>query len=167
MDNHFPLLVRVPHRPEGFDMPLEVMVARLERLERVPKATYQVICLTPGASGSKQSAGTMQHPAAKNVLARRSGKACSTPLEFHHECHPLPRSALKRPLRRLAAGAFHRPSRGIQPAPTPLSPSRIPPMTLPAKSKSLSGRVRQFCVIRPMDLISYEQNRLVPEKRLR
>ena len=95
MDNHFPLLVRVPHRPEGFDMPLEVMVARLERMERVTKATYQVICLTPGASGSKQSAGTTQHPAAKNVLARRSGKACSTPLEFHHECHPLPRSAFE------------------------------------------------------------------------
>ena len=95
MDNHFPLLVRVPHRPEGFDMPLEVMVARLERLERVPKATYQVICLTPGASGSKLSAGTTQHPAAKNVLARRSGKVGSTPLEFHHECHPLRRSAFE------------------------------------------------------------------------
>jgi len=31
MSNHFPLLVRVPHRPEGFDVPLEVLVARLER----------------------------------------------------------------------------------------------------------------------------------------
>ena len=31
MDNHFHLLVRVPHRPEGFDVPLEVVVARLER----------------------------------------------------------------------------------------------------------------------------------------
>ena len=31
MDNHFHLLVRVPHRPEGFDVPLEVVLARLER----------------------------------------------------------------------------------------------------------------------------------------
>ena len=31
MDNHFHLLVRVPHRPEGFDVSLEVVVARLER----------------------------------------------------------------------------------------------------------------------------------------
>ena len=31
MDNHFYLLVRVPHRPEGFDVPLELVVARLER----------------------------------------------------------------------------------------------------------------------------------------
>ena len=31
MDNHFHLLVRVPHRPEWFDVPLEVILARLER----------------------------------------------------------------------------------------------------------------------------------------
>jgi REP element-mobilizing transposase RayT len=31
MSNHFHLLVRVPHRPDGFDVPLEVVVARLER----------------------------------------------------------------------------------------------------------------------------------------
>ena len=31
MSNHFHLLVRVPHRPEGFDVALEVLVARLER----------------------------------------------------------------------------------------------------------------------------------------
>ncbi len=31
MSNHFYLLVRVPHRPEGFDVPLEVILARLER----------------------------------------------------------------------------------------------------------------------------------------
>ncbi len=31
MSNHFHLLVRVPHRPEGFDVPLDVVVARLER----------------------------------------------------------------------------------------------------------------------------------------
>ena len=31
MDNHFHLLVRVPHRPEGFDVPLDVVVARLDR----------------------------------------------------------------------------------------------------------------------------------------
>jgi REP element-mobilizing transposase RayT len=31
MSNHFHLLVRVPHRPEGFNVPLEVVVARLER----------------------------------------------------------------------------------------------------------------------------------------
>ena len=31
MSNHFHLLVRVPHRPEGFDVPLETVVARLER----------------------------------------------------------------------------------------------------------------------------------------
>lgn len=31
MSNHFHLLVRVPHRPEGFDVPLEAVVARLER----------------------------------------------------------------------------------------------------------------------------------------
>ncbi len=31
MSNHFHLLVRVPHRTEGFDVPLEVVVARLER----------------------------------------------------------------------------------------------------------------------------------------
>ena len=31
MSNHFHLLVRVPHRPEGFDVPLEVVVARLKR----------------------------------------------------------------------------------------------------------------------------------------
>ena len=30
MDNHFHLLVRVPRRPEGFDVPLEVVVARFE-----------------------------------------------------------------------------------------------------------------------------------------
>ena len=30
MDNHFHLLVRVPHRPERFDVPLEVVVARLD-----------------------------------------------------------------------------------------------------------------------------------------
>jgi hypothetical protein len=28
--NQFHLLVRVPHRPEGFDVPLELVVARLE-----------------------------------------------------------------------------------------------------------------------------------------
>jgi REP element-mobilizing transposase RayT len=31
MSNHFHLLVRVPHRPEGYDVSLEVVVARLER----------------------------------------------------------------------------------------------------------------------------------------
>jgi REP element-mobilizing transposase RayT len=31
MSNHFHLLVRVPHRPEGFDVCLEVLVSRLER----------------------------------------------------------------------------------------------------------------------------------------
>lgn len=31
MDNHFHLLLRVPHRPEGFDVDLEVIVARLDR----------------------------------------------------------------------------------------------------------------------------------------
>ena len=31
MGNHFHLLVRVPHRPVGFDVPLEVIVDRLER----------------------------------------------------------------------------------------------------------------------------------------
>ncbi len=31
MDNHFHLLVRVPHRPERFDAALEVVVARLEQ----------------------------------------------------------------------------------------------------------------------------------------
>ena len=31
MSNHFHLLVRVPHRPEGFEVPLEVVVARMER----------------------------------------------------------------------------------------------------------------------------------------
>ena len=31
MDNHFHLLLRVPHRPVGLDVPLEVIVARMER----------------------------------------------------------------------------------------------------------------------------------------
>ena len=31
MSNHFHLLVRVPHRPADFDLPLEVVAARLER----------------------------------------------------------------------------------------------------------------------------------------
>jgi REP element-mobilizing transposase RayT len=31
MSNHFHLLVRVPHRPEGFDVPLEMVLARMER----------------------------------------------------------------------------------------------------------------------------------------
>jgi putative transposase len=31
MSNHFHLLVRVPPRPEGFDLPLEVILARMER----------------------------------------------------------------------------------------------------------------------------------------
>jgi REP element-mobilizing transposase RayT len=31
MSNHFHLLVRVPHRPEGFDVPLDTLLARLER----------------------------------------------------------------------------------------------------------------------------------------
>jgi len=31
MSNHFHLLVRVPHRSEGFDVPLEVLLARMER----------------------------------------------------------------------------------------------------------------------------------------
>ena len=31
MDNHFHLLVRVPNRLEGFYVPLEVVVGRLER----------------------------------------------------------------------------------------------------------------------------------------
>ena len=31
MDNHFHLLLRVPHRPEGLDLPLEVILERLER----------------------------------------------------------------------------------------------------------------------------------------
>ena len=31
MSNHFHLLVRVPHRPEGFDVPMEVILARMER----------------------------------------------------------------------------------------------------------------------------------------
>ncbi len=31
MDNHFHLLVRVPHRPAEFDVPLEVVVAHLDR----------------------------------------------------------------------------------------------------------------------------------------
>ncbi|MDB6070947.1 MAG: transposase [Verrucomicrobiales bacterium] len=38
MDNHFHLLVRVPHRPEGFDVPLEVVVARLDRALGVESA---------------------------------------------------------------------------------------------------------------------------------
>jgi REP element-mobilizing transposase RayT len=31
MSNHFHLLVRVPHRPAGFDVPLDVLLARMER----------------------------------------------------------------------------------------------------------------------------------------
>jgi REP element-mobilizing transposase RayT len=31
MSNHFHLLVRVPHRPADFDLPLGVVVARMER----------------------------------------------------------------------------------------------------------------------------------------
>ena len=31
MTNHFHLLVRVPHRPEGLDVPVEVILARMER----------------------------------------------------------------------------------------------------------------------------------------
>ena len=31
MTNHFHLLVRVPHRPKGLDVPLEVILARMER----------------------------------------------------------------------------------------------------------------------------------------
>lgn len=31
MDNHLHLLLRVPHRPVGLDVPLEVMLARMER----------------------------------------------------------------------------------------------------------------------------------------
>jgi REP element-mobilizing transposase RayT len=31
MDNHFHLLLRVPHRPEGLDVPLDVILARMER----------------------------------------------------------------------------------------------------------------------------------------
>ena len=31
MSNHFHLLVRVPQRPTDFDLPLDVMVARLDR----------------------------------------------------------------------------------------------------------------------------------------
>jgi REP element-mobilizing transposase RayT len=31
MDNHFHLLLRVPHRPEGLDVALEVILARMER----------------------------------------------------------------------------------------------------------------------------------------
>ena len=31
MDNHFHLLLRVPHRPEGLDVPLKVILARMER----------------------------------------------------------------------------------------------------------------------------------------
>jgi len=31
MSNHFHLLVRVPHRPAGFDVPLEVILVRMER----------------------------------------------------------------------------------------------------------------------------------------
>jgi REP element-mobilizing transposase RayT len=38
MDNHFHLLVRVPHRPEGFDLPFEVVVARLEKALGVESA---------------------------------------------------------------------------------------------------------------------------------
>jgi REP element-mobilizing transposase RayT len=38
MDNHFHLLVRVPHRPEGFDVSLEVVVARLDRALGVESA---------------------------------------------------------------------------------------------------------------------------------
>jgi REP element-mobilizing transposase RayT len=38
MDNHFHLLVRVPHRPGGFDVPLEVVVARLDRALAVESA---------------------------------------------------------------------------------------------------------------------------------
>ena len=38
MDNHFHLLLRVPHRPEGFDVPLETVVARLDRALGVESA---------------------------------------------------------------------------------------------------------------------------------
>ena len=38
MDNHFHLLVRVLHRPEGFEVPLEVVVARLDRALGVKSA---------------------------------------------------------------------------------------------------------------------------------
>ncbi len=31
MSNHFHLLARVPHRPDGFDVPLEVILSRMER----------------------------------------------------------------------------------------------------------------------------------------
>lgn len=31
MNNHFHLLIRVPHRPAGFDVPMEVLLGRLER----------------------------------------------------------------------------------------------------------------------------------------
>ena len=42
----------------------------------------------------------------------------------------IPIQPSKRPLRRLAAGAFHRPSREIQPATTPLSP-QTPSLPVP------------------------------------
>ena len=38
MDNHFHLLVRVPHRPEMLEVPLEVVVARLDRALGVESA---------------------------------------------------------------------------------------------------------------------------------
>ena len=31
MSNHFQLLVRVPHRPEGLDVPLDVILSRMGR----------------------------------------------------------------------------------------------------------------------------------------
>ena len=31
MDSHFHLLLRVPHRPEGLDVPLKIILARMER----------------------------------------------------------------------------------------------------------------------------------------
>ena len=46
------------------------------------------IHLTPAVTGSRQILGTTQHPAAKNVLARRSGNVCSSSLKIHHESRP-------------------------------------------------------------------------------
>ena len=50
MDNHFHLLLRVPQRPEGLDVPLEVILAWMERAvgENAIKLVRRVVHFTRG-----------------------------------------------------------------------------------------------------------------------
>ena len=94
----------------------------------------------------------------KKSLAMRSGTVYSSYWNFTMNRTVIPVQPSKRPLRRLATGVFHSPSRGNQPVTTPLSP-QTPSLPVPepandaTRKKQIPFRDVPSCWRQPGSLI--------------